>query len=109
MFYHELGCVSLNELSKYDGYQIKNKSQFIYFIFKYRFLIVYVVTADNLLNCDTLLQLGSGQYANESMVPFFVFPSPPPNFISFTLLCFPLTSSQSCGYLGSNTTVYRVV
>lgn len=102
-----------NQLSKYDGYQVKNKSQLISFIFKYRFLIVYVVIADNLLNsghspAGVMYQY---KYTNESMVPFFFPPSLPlpPNFISFTLLCFPLTSSQLCGYLESSPSVYRVL
>lgn len=92
--------------------RLRTNSQLISFIFKYRFLIVYAVIADNLLNsghspAGVMYQY---KYTNESMVPFFFPPSLPlpPNFISFTLLCFPLTS-QLCGYLESSPSVSRVL
>lgn len=65
-----------NQLLRY-GYQTKTNSDVIYFVFRYRFLIVCFVT-DNLLNCD-VPQLGTGQCKNiygsmvQVFVPFFFF------------------------------------
>lgn len=86
--YCELECVSLNKhnsLSKYDGSQIQNKSDFIYSVYRYGSFVVQVVIADDLLICDILLQLGSGQCKNidGSMVQVFF------SFCNFFPLNFP--------------------